>query len=315
LGLPLGYVGGAPVIVVIRTSLDIGSRSMTRLSRFQGSALSWLVLAVALTFGLYSQPNRAADVTPTPGASATTADASVPLGRGDSITVNVFGQPDMDGTVSIADDGTIRLPLIGSQQVAGLSTAQAAINIEKALKDGGFLIKPHVSVTLATAVSQLVSILGEVRTPGRYQVNSHSTIFQILALAGGLTPDGADTIFLIHTDASGKQERQPIDLKGFNNSSSALPTAIFKGGDSIFVPRADKFYIYGEVSKPDSYKLEPGMTVIQAIARAGGLTPRGSDRRVEIKRTGPDGHQNTFGAKQDAPVKPDDVIRVKESIF
>ena len=93
---------------------------------------------------------------------------------------------------------------------------------------------------------------------------------------------------------------RPVDLKGFTDRTSALPTVKFKGGDSIFVPRADKFYIYGEVMMPNSYKLEPGMTVVQAIARAGGLTVRGSDRRVEIKRTGPDGHQDTFGAKQDA---------------
>jgi polysaccharide biosynthesis/export protein len=282
---------------------------MTRLLRFHVSALYWLLLVCA--------PVGCLDAAPAPNGSGS-ADSSVPsvqLGTGDSVTINVFGQADMDATVSIADDGTVRLPLVGTVALAGLSTVQAALKIEKALADGGYLVKPHVSVTLATAVSQLVSILGEVRTPGRYQVNSNSTIFQILALAGGITEDGSDTIFLIHTDATGTQVRSPIDLKGLSDSSSQLPTTKFKGGDSIFVPRADKFYIYGEVTTPNSYKIEPGMTVIQAIARAGGLTVRGSDRRVEIKRTGPDGHQNTFSAKQDALVKAGDVIRVKESIF
>jgi polysaccharide biosynthesis/export protein len=287
---------------------------MNRLSRFQVNGLLWLALVVAPVLCPHLQAGSAANAAPIP-AAPNGPIPSVALGVGDSITVAVFGQPDMDGAVTVADDGTIRLPLIGPVQIAGLSTAQTSQKIEQALKDGGFLVNPHVTVTLTTPVSQLVSILGEVRTPGRYQVNSNSTIFQVLALAGGVTVDGADTIFLIRTDSSGKQVRIPIDLKGLNDTTSQLPTAKFRGGDSIVVPRADKFYIYGEVMKPDSYKIEPEMTVIQAIARAGGLTVRGSDRRVEIKRTGPDGHQDTHSAKQDALVQPGDVIRVKESIF
>jgi polysaccharide export outer membrane protein len=291
---------------------------MTRLLRFHVIGYFCLLLAFATSCCLYSQPDTAANAVPPSNAADTAPDSSapsLPLGIGDSITVNVFDEADMDGTVSVGDDGTIRLPLVGTLPIAGQSTAQAALRIEKALKDGGYLVNPHVSVTLATSVSQLVSVLGEVRTPGRYQVNANSTISQILALAGGVTADGADAIFLIQTDASGKQVRTPIDLKGYTDSKSILPTTRFKGGDSIFVPRADKFYIYGEVTLPNSYRLEPGMTVVQAIARAGGLTVRGSDRRVEIKRTGPDGHQEAFSAKQDAVVKPGDVIRVKESIF
>ncbi|HTV78669.1 MAG TPA: SLBB domain-containing protein [Steroidobacteraceae bacterium] len=291
---------------------------MTRYSRFQVRNNFWLHVVLVTICCLVGRSVPAAGPPAPQTGSVSSSEVSVPslaLGAGDAITIDVFGQPDMNGLVSIADDGTIRLPLVGSVAVAGLSTAQAGQKIEKALVDGGFLVKPHVSVTLTTPVSQLVSILGEVRTPGRYQVNANSTIFQILALAGGVTADGADTIFLIHTDSSGKQQRTPIDLKGFSSNSSQLPTTKFKGGDSIFVPRADKFYIYGEVMMPNSYKLEPGMTVVEAIARAGGLTVRGSDRRVEIKRKGPNGKQTTFGAKQDTPVQPDDVIRVKESIF
>lgn len=296
------------------------SSSMKRLSRLHAQGLVWLLLLAAPMVVLHAAtpgggPPNGVPTAPAAAGSAEGAVPTVQLGTGDSLTVDVFGQQDMNGVVTVGDDGTIRLPLVGAVAVAGLSPAQAAQKIERALIDGGFLVKPHVSVTLTTPVSQLVSILGEVHTPGRYQVNANSTIFQILALAGGITADGADTIYLIHMDNGGKQERIPIDLKGLSDNTSKLPTTRFKGGDSIFVPRAEKFYIYGEVMMPNSYKLEPGMTVVQAIARAGGLTVRGSDRRVEIKRTGPNGKQDTFSAKQDALVKPDDVIRVKESIF
>ena len=93
-----------------------------------------------------------------------------------------------------------------------------------------------------------------------------------------------------------------------------MPEQLLRGGDSIVVPRAEQFYIYGEVTAPNKYRVEQDMTVIQAIARAGGVTPRGSERRVDIKRL-VDGKYLTVKAKLNDPVKADDVIHVKESIF
>jgi polysaccharide export outer membrane protein len=83
----------------------------------------------------------------------------------------------------------------------------------------------------------------------------------------------------------------------------------------VFVPRADQFYILGEVTKPDMYKLQPNMTVVQAISLAGGITAKGSSRRLEIKRRGPNGTDTVIKPKLDDLVQPNDVIRVKESIF
>ncbi len=250
-------------------------------------------------------------------AGAPSADAvpMVQVGPGDTLSVKVFDQPDMDSTVPVSDEGTIHLPLVGSIPVAGLSPTQVSLKIEKALKDGSFFVNPHVTVTLVQSVNQLVAVLGEVRQPGRYQVAANTTIFQLLAQAGGATANSADVIYLIRADASGNQTRTPIVLKGYTDATAVLPTQRFKGGDSIFVPRADQFYIYGEVQQPNEYRLEPGMSVVQAIARAGGLTTRGSDRRVDIKRKGTDGRETTFRAKQTDLVQPSDVIHVKESIF
>jgi polysaccharide export outer membrane protein len=284
-------------------------------------SISQLALVLLLATGLHSFAHAAA--TPPPPAPAPRETTSTPpppapdmqLGPGDTVSMKVFGQPDMDGNFYVSDDGTIHPPLVGSIQVAGLSPDQASRKIEKALKDGSFLVNPHVNLTLVQSVNQLVAVLGEVGKPGRYQVGANTTIFQLLAQAGGVGANSADVIFLIRADASGEQTRTPIDLKGYTNANSVLPTQKFKGGDSVFVPRADLFYIYGEVTNPNEYRLEPGMSVIQAIARAGGLTPRGSDRRVDIKRTGSDGREQTFRAKQSERVQANDVIHVKESIF
>jgi polysaccharide export outer membrane protein len=88
-----------------------------------------------------------------------------------------------------------------------------------------------------------------------------------------------------------------------------------QGGDTVHVDRAPVFYIYGEVTRAGAYRLEPGLTVMQAISLGGGITPRGRDRRLKLRRAGPDGKiVETDVALRDA-VKADDVIYVKESLF
>ena len=239
----------------------------------------------------------------------------IQLGAGDSVSIQVYGQPDMTTTVYVSDNGTISVPLAGAVQVAGLSPAEAALSIEKALKDGGYLVDPHVTVTVTMSRSQRVSVLGQVAHPGIYPIESNTTIFDLLAQAGGELETGSEVIFLLRRDAAGIVQRYPIDLKGLADTRNAIPTPGLHGGDSIFVPQAEQFYIYGEVTAPNKYRVEPGMTVIEAIARAGGVTVRGSVRRVDIKRLGSNGSYVTVRAKLNDVVKANDVIHVKESIF
>jgi polysaccharide biosynthesis/export protein len=237
------------------------------------------------------------------------------LGPGDSVSMEVYGQPDMTTTVAVADDGTIGVPLAGRVHVAGLSSVVAAQRVEKALRDGRFLVDPHVTLAIVQSRSQRVSVLGEVRQPGRYPIDPNTSVFDLLAQAGGVTELGADVVFILRTDVNGLVNRYPINIKGLANESSAMSMQTLQSGDSLFVPRAQQFYIYGEVNRPDMYRIEPGMTVIQAIARAGGVTPRGSERRVDVKRNGKAGSYLIAHAKLSDPVQPDDVIHVKESIF
>ena len=253
------------------------------------------------------------------GSSDPTPPANPPpriiqLGPGDSVGIQVYGQADMTTVVYVSDDGTIPVPLAGPVQVSGLSPAEAAKRIEKALKDGKFLIDPHVTLTVTVSRSQRVSVLGQVGRPGQYPIDANTTIFDLLALAGGALDTGSEDIFLLRADASGTVQRHPINLKGLEKANGVIPGQTLRGGDSILVPRAEQFYIYGEVATPNKYRVEPDMTVIQAIARAGGVTPRGSERRVEIKRM-VGGKYVTVKAKLNDPVKADDVLHVKESIF
>ena len=279
--------------------------------------LSVLLLLLSLRAGLGWAAQPAAAVIPAAGPAAAAAAVSplTPLGPGDSVTLHVFGQPDMESVLGIADDGTIRIPLAGSIQVGGLSAEEAARRVEKAFKDGGYFVDPHVSLAVTQSLSQRVSVLGEVHAPGRYPVDSKTTIIDLLAQAGGQTEFASNTVYVLRTDATGTVKRYPVAVQGLASAGASAPTQLLRAGDSLYVPRAEQFYILGEVQKPSMYKLESNLTVLQAISIAGGVTPKGSDRRVEIKRVGKDGQEIVLKAKPNDLVQPDDVIRVKESIF
>ena len=76
-----------------------------------------------------------------------------------------------------------------------------------------------------------------------------------------------------------------------------------------------QIYIYGEVQKPGMLKLERGMTVLQALAAGGGLTPRGTQRGIRIDRKGPDGKVQTITPDLQDQLQRDDVVFVRESLF
>jgi polysaccharide export outer membrane protein len=239
------------------------------------------------------------------------------LGPGDQVKMDVFGRPEMDTTTYVSDDGSIRVPLAGAVSVGGLSPGEAGQKVAAALKKGQFLVDPHVTFTVLQSRSQRVSVLGEVHNPGRYPVEANTTVLDLLAQAGGATEKGADVIYILHPGDNGALQRQPIDLKGVTDSKQAAPAVLqtLRGGDSIFVPAAEQFYIAGEVRTPAMYRLESGMTLLQAIARAGGVTERGSTSRVQIKRRGPKGEYSLIAGKPGEKIQADDVITVKERIF
>jgi polysaccharide export outer membrane protein len=236
------------------------------------------------------------------------------LGPGDSVSIQVFGEPDATD-VYVGDDGTISVPLVGNIHVEGASPVEAADRVAKALKQGGYFVDPHVTVKVTQPSSQLVSVVGEVASSGRYPINPRTTIVDLLAQAGGMKETASDVGYVLRTDNSGHISRYPVKLDGLTDIRDALPTSTLLGGDSLVVPRAEHYYITGEVTTPGTYRIEPGMTVLQAIGRAGGITERGSERRIQLKRLGKDGQYQILHPKLGDPIQSDDMIRVKESIF
>ena len=225
------------------------------------------------------------------------------LGVGDAVRVTVFQQPDLTTETRITERGTIGLPLVGEVKVAGLTPAAAAAQVAAEFKKGQFLKNPQVALALTTVRSRQVSVLGMVARPGRYPLDdSSSRLADVIAAAGGVGATGADAVTVIR---DGKEQKVNLLGKPFE----------LKGGETIYVERAPVFYVYGEVPRSGAYRLEPGMTVMQAIAAGGGITPRGSDRRLKLRRPGAGGKIVETDAKLHDAVKADDVIYVKEAIF
>jgi polysaccharide export outer membrane protein len=225
------------------------------------------------------------------------------LGVGDTVRIAVHQQPDLSTEARISERGTVAMPLVGEVKVAGLSQRQAADAIAASLKDGKYLKNPQVTVAIATVRSRQVSVLGEVARPGRYPLDdTTSRVTDVIAAAGGITPTGDDTVTVLR---EGKEHKVRVLGKSFE----------LKGGETIHVERAPVFYIYGEVTRSGAYRVEPNMTVMQAIAAGGGISPRGSDRRLKLRRVGADGKVVESDAKLRDIVKPNDVIFVKEALF
>jgi polysaccharide export outer membrane protein len=254
----------------------------------------------------------AAPEPPDSGASARTQPL-IRLNPGDTVSIAVFEQPDLNSTVYVSDDGTLPVALAGPVHVAGLTPSAAGQAIAAALRDGKFLVDPHVTVTVVNAFSQRVSVLGEVTNPGRYTIDSRTTFLDLLAQAGGRKESGADVAYLLRTNSDGTTTRDPIDLVGLQGGHGAAPK--IRDGDVILVPKAEHYFIYGEVAKTGEYRLDSDLTVLQAIVQAGGITAKGTMNRIVITRKGPDGKGITRGAKAGDLVQPGDEIRVKESIF
>jgi len=236
------------------------------------------------------------------------------LGVGDSIRITVFQNPNMTLETRVAEDGTIAYPLIGRIQIGGMTLASAESAIGRALEAGKFLNKPQVTIVPLLMQGNQVSVLGLVNRPGRFPLEGSATrISEVIAIAGGISVAGADTAIVRGTRA-GKPFQTEIDIAALFLTKDKNDVVVAPG-DVIYVHRAPMFYVYGEVQKPGSYRVERGMTVRQAVVQGGGLTSRGTERGVRLHRRNTAGELEVVRPSLDDAVKPDDVLYVGESIF
>jgi len=276
----------------------VGKTAAIFMSLILGAALAQAQVAPA------APPVGAAPAAPV-FSTVPTEDGYV-LGVGDVIAASVLGRTEFNSQVQIQADGTLQLPFLGTVKAADLTVLQFRENVKNALKKGGYYADPVINISVTTYASRYVIVLGEVGQPGMVPVDRNYRVSEILAKVGGPRDSGADYVSLRR--ASGEE----IKLNINSLATGTLEQDPFvKPGDKLFVPKAETFYIYGQISRPGTVKLEPGMDLRKAIVAAGGLTTMGSEGKIKIIRDGKEIKKYSLTG----PIKNGDVIHVGERFF
>ncbi len=245
-----------------------------------------------------------------------TASAEYILGAADVLRISVFQNPDMTLETVITETGEISFPLIGSVKVGGLTRTKAEKLIETRLKDGNFLKQPQVSILVLQYKAQSVSVLGQVNRPGRYPLDpKQQTLSQLIATAGGTILAAGSDVVVVTGTRNGEPFRREIDFPKIFAQPGSADDLLLQDGDSIWVDRAPQVYVYGEVQRPGTQILMRDQTLLQALAAAGGLTLRGTERGIQVHRRQPDGTVKIIKPDVTEKLQKDDVVYVKESLF
>jgi len=252
----------------------------------------------------------------TPSAASKTANYVV--GPQDVLTVTVFNEPQFSGRFRVENDGQFTYPFLGRVQAGGTTVAEVASRLTTGLANG-YLRNPQVNVDVEQFRSQNVFVMGEVRAPGRYTLTGSVTLIEALAQAGSPAPTAGGDILILHRGKSSDgsptlpqdtdAETQRVSLRDVQTGKLSANVTIHDG-DTIFVPKAERFFVTGYVRSPGAYNFEPDLSVLQAIALAGGLTERGSDRRIRIVR-----NKKEFDVKKTDIVQPNDTIIVRQRVM
>jgi polysaccharide export outer membrane protein len=247
-------------------------------------------------------------------APAWSANDDYRMGTGDVVRITVYGNPDLTTEARVGEDGGLTFPLIGAVKASGVTPSAVEKDIAGRLAKGGFIVDPNVNLNIVQFRGQQISVLGRVNRPGKFTLEKVSRVTDALALASGISIDGADTVTLVRTQG-GKTEYRDIDLVALFKPGGEASNVVVQDGDVLNVARQAMFYIYGEVQRPGSFRLEQNMNVVQALSMGGGITARGTQRGIKILRRDDKGDLQELEAKAADLVRKDDVIYVKESLF
>lgn len=238
------------------------------------------------------------------------------VGEGDVLKVLVYDNNDLTTTVRVSGEQMITIPLIGQVNVKGLSISQIADKIKNLLADG-FIVNPHVSIFIEEYRSRNVTILGQIKKPGLYELREETTLLELLSTAGGVNDDAGGDAIIKRRQSSEKKGVKiiKVDIDRLLKEGDTTLNVPLMDGDSIYISKADLFYINGQVKKPAAYRCDPEITLFKAVTMAGGFTDIASSKRIKIIRK-INGKETVIDkAKMDESIHPEDIIVVPESFF
>jgi polysaccharide export outer membrane protein len=259
-------------------------------------------------------------------AAPSTGQEGYRIGPKDLLDIRVFEEPTLNIQRRVPDDGVIELPLVGEMQVSGLTADQAAAAIKAALEES-YLQRATVTVLVTEFRSRPISVIGAVKKPGNLELAGSWTLLETLTEAGGLQDNHGDVIHVLRRAPNGLSDQLAIDIDRLLLEADPSVNIPIFANDVINVSAEVELTVFcvGEVEQPGAlvFKSTERMTVLAAIARAGGLTRRAS-RKILIKRDGPGGEPLEFevgykeviaGKEPDFRLRDGDLIVVKESFF
>jgi polysaccharide export outer membrane protein len=247
------------------------------------------------------------------------AQTNYVLGPQDVLNITVLGENDLSRKYTIEQDGTFTFPLIGRVTARGLTLRALEQELRTKLVSGGYLKNPEISVAIDAYQSQRIMVWGQVNQPGEYQLTGDMTLLSALARAGSVSATaGTEAVIVRPRKGAGDSGADPeiirVDLADLQAGNMTLNVALIDG-DTINIPKALSVFVSGHVKNPGGYAVQEGMTVLQVLSLAGGLTDRGSDRRINVLRTVDGKKTEMKGVKLTALVQPGDTIVVGQRIF
>jgi polysaccharide export outer membrane protein len=293
-----------------------------------------MMLLALLLLGAQAGPPPAATApaAPAPAAPAGATTRDYRIGPGDTLRVTVYGHEDLSPTVVVQPAGTFVFPLLGSVKAAGATpTALEALLRERLEK--GLIRDPQVSVVVQDYRSQVVFAVGEVTRPGAYPLAGETSVVELLARAGPVSPSAGSEVIVVRPRAQVDRPVLPDEVTGGGKTPAGATEAevmrvdmrevragrldrniLLRANDTVFVPEAARVFVSGEVRNPGAFPFTRGLTIRQAVSLAGGFTEDASKGSARVVRV-VDGETREIKMKVDLPLEPGDTVVVKARLF
>jgi len=249
------------------------------------------------------------------------------IGPGDLLEIKVFEVKELDQVVRVSEDGSITLPLIGRVVVEGL-TQEGVVQKLTGLLSAKYVKNPQVTIFIKEYKNQMVAVIGAVEKAGNYELVGRKNLLQIISMAGGFSETVGNDVFIMRESPDGVASTIAIDLKDLLGKSNQELNVAIEPNDVINVPvdKEIRVFVMGRVTRPGAVraKLSEGVTLLQAIADAGGLAEGAKESAVSITRKDPAGKEKKIrvnlkdilrGKKKDIVLQEGDVVFVPETFW
>lgn len=237
------------------------------------------------------------------------------IGPRDLLKITVWGHDDLSSEYSVDQGGFVAFPLVGRVKASGLTTKELATRLAEVLEKD-YLVNPQVIILVKEYLSKKVHVFGQAERPGLFYLTGPTTLLEVLSKAGGLSKSAGKQIVLV-------RHQRPVDggpngrtLLRLNldkiQAGDAVENILLEDEDTIFVPKAQAYFVLGEVKSAGTFALDRVTSVLEAVTLAGGFSDKAAPSNVKLIRQAPDGTQETRALDLSGSVPKDRMIPVQE---